>query len=55
MSQADLLGQVQVATADWQPLVGSITAAADPESIKPRGYYDREPRKDPGWKRLVAR
>ena len=44
-SQANLLGQVQAATAEWHQLVRSITAAADPESIKPRGYYDREPTK----------
>jgi len=45
MSQADLLHRVREATADWHPLIGSITAAADPESIKPRGYYDRDPSK----------
>jgi hypothetical protein len=36
---------VQAATADWHPLVRTITAAADPDSIKLRGYYDREPTK----------
>jgi salicylate hydroxylase len=42
-SQAVLSGQVQAATADWHPLVRTITAAAGPDSIKLRGYYDREP------------
>jgi salicylate hydroxylase len=45
MSQADLLHRVRVATPDWHPLIRSIAAAADPESIKPRGYYDRDPSK----------
>jgi salicylate hydroxylase len=44
-SQFELLRQVQAATADWHPLVQAITAAADPDSIKTRGYYDREPTK----------
>jgi salicylate hydroxylase len=44
-SQSELLSQVQAATANWHPLVRSIAAAADPNSIKPRGYYDREPTK----------
>ena len=44
-SQPELLRQVQAATADWHPLVRSIAAAADPNSIEPRGYYDREPTK----------
>jgi len=43
-SQPELLGQVQAATSDWHQLVRSIAAAADPDSIKPRGYYDREPK-----------
>jgi salicylate hydroxylase len=41
----ELLHQVQAATEDWHPLVRSIASAADPESIKPRGYYDRDPTK----------
>jgi salicylate hydroxylase len=45
MSQADLLQRVREATTDWHPLVRSIAAAADPESITPRGYYDRNPSK----------
>lgn len=45
ISQADLLHRVRGATEDWHPLIGSIIAAADPESIKPRGYYDRDPSK----------
>jgi 2-polyprenyl-6-methoxyphenol hydroxylase-like FAD-dependent oxidoreductase len=44
-SRLDLLQQVQAATADWHQLVRSIASAADPESIKPRGYYDRDPTK----------
>jgi 2-polyprenyl-6-methoxyphenol hydroxylase-like FAD-dependent oxidoreductase len=44
-SLPELLSQVQTATADWHQLVRSIAAAADPDSIKPRGYYDREPTK----------
>jgi 2-polyprenyl-6-methoxyphenol hydroxylase-like FAD-dependent oxidoreductase len=44
-SRPELLRQVQTATADWHPLVRSIAAAADPDSIKPRGYYDRDPTK----------
>lgn len=44
-SQSELLDQVRSATADWHPLVGMITAAVDPDSIKPRGYYDRDPTK----------
>jgi salicylate hydroxylase len=36
---------VQTATADWHPLVRSIVSGADPDSIKPRGYYDRDPTK----------
>jgi 2-polyprenyl-6-methoxyphenol hydroxylase-like FAD-dependent oxidoreductase len=44
-NQADLLDRVRKATADWHPLVGSIAAAADPQSIEPRGYYDRHPNK----------
>jgi salicylate hydroxylase len=42
-SQLELLRQVQAATADWHQLVRSIASAADPESIKSRGYYDKEP------------
>jgi salicylate hydroxylase len=45
MSQADQLQRVRQTTADWHPLVQSIAAAADLESIKPRGYYDRNPSK----------
>jgi salicylate hydroxylase len=44
-SQSELLDQVRSATKDWHPLVRSITAAADPDSIKPRGYFDRDPTK----------
>jgi 2-polyprenyl-6-methoxyphenol hydroxylase-like FAD-dependent oxidoreductase len=44
-SQPELLSQVRAATVDWHPLVRSIVAATDPDSIKPRGYYDREPTK----------
>ncbi len=44
-SRLDLLQQVQAATADWHQLVRSIASAADPESIKARGYYDRDPTK----------
>jgi salicylate hydroxylase len=44
-SQPELLDQVQTATADWHPLVRSIVSGADPDSIKPRGYYDRDPTK----------
>ena len=44
-SQSELLDQVRSATQDWHPLVRLITAAADPDSIKPRGYYDRDPTK----------
>jgi len=44
-SQPDLLHRVRKATEDWHPLVRSITAAADPQSIEPRGYYDRDPNK----------
>jgi salicylate hydroxylase len=44
-SRPELLRQVQTATADWHSLVRSIAAAADPDSIKPRGYYDRDPTK----------
>jgi hypothetical protein len=44
-SHAALLRQVQAATADWHPLVRTITTAADPDSIQLRGYYDREPTK----------
>jgi 2-polyprenyl-6-methoxyphenol hydroxylase-like FAD-dependent oxidoreductase len=44
-SQPELLSQIQAATADWHPLVRPIAAAADPDSIKPRGYYDRDPTK----------
>jgi 2-polyprenyl-6-methoxyphenol hydroxylase-like FAD-dependent oxidoreductase len=44
-SQSELLSQVQAATEDWHPLVRAIVAAADPDSIKPRGYYDRDPTK----------
>jgi salicylate hydroxylase len=43
MSHSDLLHHVREATADWHRLIRLITAAADPESITPRGYYDREP------------
>jgi salicylate hydroxylase len=42
-SRPELLHQVQAATADWHELVRVIASAADPESIKPRGYYDRDP------------
>jgi salicylate hydroxylase len=44
-SRPVLLHQVQAATADWHQLVRSIVSVADPESIKPRGYYDRDPTK----------
>jgi salicylate hydroxylase len=44
-SQQELLNRVQAATADWHPLIPMITAATDPDSIKPHGYYDREPTK----------
>ncbi|HEY6683336.1 MAG TPA: NAD(P)/FAD-dependent oxidoreductase, partial [Propionibacteriaceae bacterium] len=44
-SQPDLLRRVQEATANWHPLIGAIVSAADPDSIKPRGYYDRNPTK----------
>ena len=44
-SQPDLLSQVREATADWHPLIGAIVSAADPDSIRPRGYYDRNPTK----------
>jgi salicylate hydroxylase len=44
-SQPDLLRQVREATADWHPLIAAIVSAADPDSIKPRGYYDRDPTK----------
>jgi 2-polyprenyl-6-methoxyphenol hydroxylase-like FAD-dependent oxidoreductase len=44
-SRLELIHQVQAATADWHQLVRSIASAADPESIKPRGYYDRDPTK----------
>lgn len=44
-SQQELLRQVQTATEDWHQLVRSIASAAEPESIKPRGYYDKEPTK----------
>jgi salicylate hydroxylase len=43
MSQVDLLHRAREATADWHPLIRAIAAAADPASIKPRGYYDRDP------------
>ena len=43
MSQIDLLHRVREATAAWHPLIRAIAAAADPASIKPRGYYDRDP------------
>jgi salicylate hydroxylase len=43
ISKLDLLRQVETATTDWHPLVRSIVSAADPESIKVRGYYDRDP------------
>jgi salicylate hydroxylase len=42
-SQPDLLRRVREATADWHPLIGAIVSAADPDSIKRRGYYDRNP------------
>jgi salicylate hydroxylase len=45
ISRPDLLRQVREATADWHPLVGTIVSAADPDSIRPRGYYDRNPTK----------
>jgi salicylate hydroxylase len=45
MSQAELLHRVREVTAHWHPLIRSIVAAADPESVKPRGYYDRNPSK----------
>jgi salicylate hydroxylase len=44
-SQQELLRQVETATEDWHQLVRSIVSAAEPESIKPRGYYDKEPTK----------
>jgi 2-polyprenyl-6-methoxyphenol hydroxylase-like FAD-dependent oxidoreductase len=44
-NQPELLRQVQTATAEWHPLVRAIVSAADPDSIKPRGYYDRDPSK----------
>jgi salicylate hydroxylase len=47
-SQRDLLRQVREVTADWHPLIGAIVSAADPDSIKPRGYYDRNPTKQVG-------
>jgi salicylate hydroxylase len=36
---------VREATVDWHPLIGAIVSAADPDSIKPRGYFDRNPTK----------
>ena len=44
-SQPQLLHQIQAATADWHHLVCSIVSAAELESIKLRGYYDKEPTK----------
>jgi salicylate hydroxylase len=44
-SGLDLFQQLQAAAADWHQLVRSIASAADPESIKARGYYDKDPTK----------
>jgi salicylate hydroxylase len=44
-SQPDLLRQVREATVHWHPLIGAIVSAADPDSVKPRGYFDRNPTK----------
>jgi salicylate hydroxylase len=44
-SQQELLREVQTATEDWHQLVRTIASAAEPESIKSRGYYDKEPTK----------
>jgi salicylate hydroxylase len=44
-SRPDLLRQVRESTAGWRPLIGAVVSAADPDSIKSRGYYDRNPTK----------